>query len=321
MNPLIIKILRHQSIALIILFAGIVLFGCDKPLRFPFRVYPAPEKSADSLPAQAPIIIPKIVTDYDGNVYDGVQIGELIWMKQNLRVTHYADGTPIPNGMEMVPENANWAWYENHELVHNSDSTAYYYANPDADTSEYGLLYNWTAAVRGLRRIAYNEDIQGACPDGWHVPSDEEWTAMERYVSRYKGFYCGGDSTYIAKALAAKTGWKSRENHKESPDEQSYLLDWKRKKKEEEREKFSNEFFPHSDTNKNNATGFSALHAGLFVGGVSGFGEEANFWTSTISYDCYVWYRYINGGSPVVFRTYNTKDYGFSVRCVRPIKQ
>ena len=156
MNPLIIKILRHQSIALIILFAGIVLFGCDKPLRFPFRVYPAPEKSADSLPAQAPIIIPKIVTDYDGNVYDGVQIGELIWMKQNLRVTHYADGTPIPNGMEMVPENANWAWYENHELVHNSDSTAYYYANPDADTSEYGLLYNWTAAVRGLRRIAYN---------------------------------------------------------------------------------------------------------------------------------------------------------------------
>ena len=37
---------------------------------------------------------------------------------------------------------------------------------------------------------------------------------MERYVSSHKGYYCGGDSTYIAKALTAKTGWKSPENHK-----------------------------------------------------------------------------------------------------------
>ena len=314
------RFLKLFSLALSSLFASIVLFGCDKPWRFPFRVYPAPEQIADSLPSQTPIIIPEIITDYDGNVYDGVQIGELIWMKQNLRVTHYADGTPSPNGMEMVPDNANWAWYENHELVHNSDSTAYYYTNPDANTSESGLLYNWTAAVRGVKRVTYNEGVQGACPDGWHVPSDEEWTDMERYVSSHKGYYCGGDSTYIAKALTAKTGWKSPENHKESPAEQSYLLDWKRNKKEK-REKFSDEFFPYYDQDKNNATGFSALPAGFFVCGFSGFGAEANFWTSSISYDCYVWYRYINGGSPVVFTNYNTKDYGFSVRCVRPITQ
>jgi len=44
------------------------------------------------------------VTDYDGNIYDTVQIGTQVWLVQNLAVTHYNDGTLIPN----VTDNAAW---------------------------------------------------------------------------------------------------------------------------------------------------------------------------------------------------------------------
>lgn len=44
------------------------------------------------------------VTDYDGNVYQTVQIGDQIWIAENLRTTHFADGTPIP----LVTGNAAW---------------------------------------------------------------------------------------------------------------------------------------------------------------------------------------------------------------------
>jgi uncharacterized protein (TIGR02145 family) len=60
---------------------------------------------------------PGTVTDYDGNNYDTIKIGNQVWIVQSLRVTHYNDGTPITN----VTDNAAWAaltteaycWYNN----------------------------------------------------------------------------------------------------------------------------------------------------------------------------------------------------------------
>ena len=43
-------------------------------------------------------VIPNAVTDYDGNTYDAVKIGEQVWMRQNLRTKHYADSTSILQG-------------------------------------------------------------------------------------------------------------------------------------------------------------------------------------------------------------------------------
>ena len=101
------------------------------------------------------------VTDADGNVYDSLAVGSQVWLKENLRTTHYNNGDPIPH----VTNSAAWAatrtpaycWY-------NDDSTTY--------APVYGALYNWYAvdpASNGHRN---------PCPPGWHVPSTAEWSAL-----------------------------------------------------------------------------------------------------------------------------------------------
>lgn len=298
--------------------AAVLFYSCDKPLRFPFRIYPSTENT-DTVPAPpAPEIIPNAATDYDGNVYDAVRIGDQLWLRQNMRTTHYADGTPIPNGMEATPKNPEWASYELHNGdIHSCDSTAYYYEIPEADKDFYGLLYNWPAAVRGNEGKTYAGNVQGVCPDGWHVPSNEEWGELERYVSGVPGFTYSEDSTYIAKVLAADTGWVTPESWHSDTEKTAYLLGAVKRMRDSKQRPDFRTFTPGWKQGENNATGFSAVPAGHFTGGFSAKGTEANFWTASRSHDVYVWYRYLNAGSPVVYKTYNTRDYGFSVRCVK----
>ena len=130
------------------------------------------------------------VTDYDNNVYNTVQIGEQCWMKENMRVTHYANGTAITQA----------------SLSQYSTTTRYYY-NPGHATN-YGYLYNWPAAT-GYGVSAVSANNQGICPTGWHVPSDGEWTQLTQYVGSQSQYLCSNNSTYIAKALASSTGWNS----------------------------------------------------------------------------------------------------------------
>jgi uncharacterized protein (TIGR02145 family) len=93
------------------------------------------------------------VTDIDGNVYKTVKNGDQWWLAENLKVTHYRNGDPIPN----ITDQNEWS---------NLTTGAYCEYNNDPSHVEiYGRLYNWYAVNDG-RNIA---------PVGWHVPSDEEW--------------------------------------------------------------------------------------------------------------------------------------------------
>lgn len=99
------------------------------------------------------------VTDIDGNIYQTVNFGNQVWMKENLKTTTYSDSTPIPN----VTDEAEWTtltsgaymWYENDEK---------------SNKNTYGALYNW-----------YTVETNKLCPIGWHVPTDEEWNILEIY--------------------------------------------------------------------------------------------------------------------------------------------
>ena len=132
------------------------------------------------------------LTDYDGNVYHTVEIGQQCWLKENLRTTHYADGAIIPVGTEV------------------SETTAYrYYPNDNsANVPIYGYLYNWAAVMHGAASSSANPSgVQGICPEGWHVPSETELTQLINFVSSQSQYGCGGDTSNIVKALSSSTGW------------------------------------------------------------------------------------------------------------------
>ncbi|MDT8400759.1 MAG: fibrobacter succinogenes major paralogous domain-containing protein [Bacteroidales bacterium] len=100
------------------------------------------------------------LTDIDGNTYNTVIIGDQVWMQENLKVTKLNNGTQIP----LVEDNDTW--------LHTDDPGHSWYDN-DEDTygDTYGAFYNW-----------YTVNTGKLCPDGWHVPSDEEWTALTDFL-------------------------------------------------------------------------------------------------------------------------------------------
>ncbi|MBN1618407.1 PKD domain-containing protein [Candidatus Dojkabacteria bacterium] len=135
------------------------------------------------------------LTDIDGNTYQIVHIGNQIWMAENLRVTHYSDGSPIPQ----VENNSSWA------TLKASDKAYCWYDNDISYKATYGALYTWSAAMNGARNSnSKPSGIQGVCPDSWHLPSNEEWIELTEYL--------GGSS--IAGGKIKETGT----NHWNSPN-------------------------------------------------------------------------------------------------------
>lgn len=139
---------------------------------------------------------PHAVQDYDGNWYHAVILGNQVWLTENLRTTHYSDGTAIEYGGG-----------------NSSDSTPYYYhpRGNAANDEEYGLLYNFAAVMNGASVSETNPSgVQGIAPTGWHVPSSAEWNQLKNYMERQPKFRSDGKtSSYIAKALASVGLWGS----------------------------------------------------------------------------------------------------------------
>ncbi len=111
------------------------------------------------------------VTDYDGNVYATVQIGDQVWMQENLRTTHYSKGVALVDGTGVV--------------VSGDYTTKYWFVYDDNPLNKgtYGLLYTWAAAMNGASSSSANPSgVQGACMSGWHIPSDAEWKQLEIFL-------------------------------------------------------------------------------------------------------------------------------------------
>ena len=216
------------------------------------------------------------VTDYDGNIYNTVLIGTQCWTKENLRTTHYADGTAIPAG------GSNTSYTEPYY---------YDYSTHSLPLETRGYLYNWSAAMHGAASSNANPSgVQGICPAGWHLPSDAEWTQLTNYVGSQSEYTCGGNSSYIAKALASETGWNSH----------------------------TNACAVGNDPSANNASGFSAVPAGDGDGSYFDYaGSGANFWSSTEYSSDIVWDRFLDFGNADVGRYENYKFGETSVRCLR----
>lgn len=139
------------------------------------------------------------VTDYDGNTYKTVKIGNQWWMAENLKVTHYADGIEIPN----VIDNNDWGY-----LGYTDKAYCFYNNNANGESDIYGALYTWTAASNGANSDANPSGVQGVCPDGWHLPSGSEWTELVEYL--------GGTMLAAEKMKEANYTWSINSGTNES---------------------------------------------------------------------------------------------------------
>ena len=193
-------------------------------------------------PASTAVFLPTIV------------IGTQQWMTKNLDVAFYRNGDPIPQ----VTDPTAWAAL--------TTGAWCYYNNDPIQGNKYGKLYNWYAV----------NDPRGLAPQGWHIPSDAEWTTLETTL--------GG---------SAVAGGKMKE-----PGTLNWLT---------------------PNTGADNSSGW----AGLPGGGRSGGGTFSNvvdyglWWSSTEISATYAWYRGLLFSNGNLFRNDNTKQVGFSVRCLR----
>jgi uncharacterized protein (TIGR02145 family) len=164
------------------------------------------------------------VSDIDGNVYNTITLCDQVWMTENLRTTHYQNGDPIVTGLN----NSEWS----------AASFGAYsvYGDDPSNVDKWGLLYNW---------YAVNDD-RNICPEGWHVPTNEEWAILAACLTA-AGYGFEGSGDDIAKAMAAIFGWNES----------------------------SIAGTPGNDMNSNNSSGFTALPAGFR--NYTGMYESAGF--------------------------------------------
>jgi len=113
-----------------------------------------------------------------------VTIGTQVWMTQNLNVSKFRNGDPIPQAKTDIE------WYRAGE---NKQPAWCYYENDPANGVIYGKLYNWYAV----------NDRRGLAPVGYHIPSDAEWTILTDYLG---GAEKAGDK------MKSKQGWAKEGN-------------------------------------------------------------------------------------------------------------
>lgn len=186
----------------------------------------------------------------DGNYYETIQIGEQCWMKENL---NFETGT-------------SWCYF-----------------NSSNYCDVLGRLYSWPTIMNGSPSSnTVPSGVKGICPDGWHLPSDNEWCILTQHI----------DSTIDCSI----TGY----NGTDVGDKMKDTIYW-------------NEI-----SNGTNESGFSALPGGCM--GIYHFDDlylYSYMWSATEDDSGYAWMRKLSYGLPSVGRFFFSKNRGASVRCVK----
>lgn len=217
----------------------------------------------------------KVIVDVDGNIYHSVTIGTQTWMIENLKTTRYRNGELIGT-TATLNQNIAYEVAPKYQWAYIGDNTK---------VEKYGRLYTWYAA----------NDPRQIAPEGWHVPSDAEWTVLENYLIQNGYNYDGSTSgNKCAKALASENGWN-----------------------------YSGGIGVVGNTDysaKRNVTGFSALPAGVRDADPTVFGSFGNYgiwWTSTEYSSTKAWDRGIDYSLYSVGRLNVNKSNGYSIRCIK----
>ncbi|GAB4321436.1 MAG: hypothetical protein Kow00127_13920 [Bacteroidales bacterium] len=205
-----------------------------------------------------------LVDTRDGNSYPTVDINGQCWFAANL------------NYGSMI--------YISYSMANNGTPEKYCYNNSETYCDELGGLYQWNEMMN------YNStpSSQGLCPDGWHVPSDSEWYAMENFLDP------SINNPNATGWRGVTAGAKLKQSGSGTP------FNWP------------------PGNNGTNESGFTALPGGYrtYTGSQTGNPTNAAFWTSSLQsgngVDRELYYT-----SGQVFRNPVYTSYGMAVRCVK----
>ncbi len=218
---------------------------------------------------------PSTMNDSEGNSYNVVKIGCQCWMSENLKYLPSVSGSSTVSTTNPL----YYVYGYNGTLVSHAKNFEISGINI---YNRFGVLYNWSSAMN-------------ACPTGWHLPADNEWTELENYLAEngynYDGTFTSDEETdatkrlRIGKSLASTSYWNSSASNGSVGN--NLLL--------------------------NNTSGFNAQPGGyLFGGNFQNQLYNTAFWTST--YQCFRLLNYQSGG--IQRNEYLISD-GYSVRCIK----
>jgi len=193
----------------------------------------------------------------DGKSYNTVLIGSQCWMAQNLNI-----GTKIPG-----VQNQN-----NNQIIEK-----YCYNDDENNCNVYGGLYQWNEMMQYIT----TQGVQGICPTGWHIPTDDEWITVKTFLG---GESVAGGKMKSTGTIEAGTGlWYS------------------------------------PNTGATNESGFTAVPVGFrFSSGTFDFiGYDGFWWSSSEVNSSIAWSSYLDYNFSYLFSSYDGKEYGLSVRCLR----
>jgi uncharacterized protein (TIGR02145 family) len=195
--------------------------------------------------------------------YESVRIGNQEWITRNLDVDRFRNGDLIPH----IESKEEWE-----EAGENGQPAWCYYDNDPENGEKYGKLYNWFAV----------NDLRGLALEGWHVPTDDEWTTLINYL--------GGEDI-------AGLKMKSIERWDNWYNQDGEII----------------------NGNNSNSSGLNIIPGGnRFPGGrFVNIRNLASFWSATKSDLNYAWNCDLNFFNGVVIRSSNNKTFGASIRCLR----
>lgn len=206
----------------------------------------------------------------DGTIYKTKAIGNQIWMVENLKY--------LPNVVGSAISSVTVPYY----YVYDYEGTDINTAKSTANYMDYGVLYNW-------------ESAKVSCPDGWHLPTDDEWTELENHLANNGQNFdgtSGGGGDKIAKSMASSNGWATNGNNGA----------------------VGNTDYPQFM----NKSGFTGLPGGFsFETGYSEIGTSGLWWSSTEQDVNSAKTRALYNDFSSVLNYGGLRKAGFSVRCVR----
>lgn len=195
--------------------------------------------------------------EYEGQIYNTIQIFSQCWLKENLNV-----GKMIPGDQQMTD---------------NDTIERYCFDNDINNCTIYGGLYAWNE----MMEYSTQQGIQGICPLGWHLPTDEEWMVLEGAVDSQCGI---GDMDW---GLFEHRGFNAGTNLKTTNGWSSGI--------------------------GTDLYGFSGLPGGKHTTDFWNVGHHGYWWTSTE--DIYV--RTLSCNETGVGRHLYSEGFDLSVRCIK----